>query len=178
MERSAEMAERTAEVFRGSHGAAFVQFANDYLRTTPEGFTRSSEEISRILQGRSDEDRQLAYDAADVFAARHLGPLEEPTLLGANREALGEPRSAASIPEAEAREAGRSPAGNPRGHHASGPEGSLEQNARDGAERLGIRAPSAERELRPDQELSAVQSGLGDDVTSHLSREVKKVPKR
>lgn len=178
LERSAEMAERTAEVFRGSHGAAFVQFANDYLRTTPEGFTRSSEEISRILQGRSDEDRKLAYDAADVFAARHLGPLEEPDLLSANREALGEPRTAESIGDVQVREPGSAPSAGYGGRREPGPARSLEDAAREGAERMGIRAPAADRELRPDQELGAVQSQLGDDVTSHLGREVKKVPKR
>ncbi|WP_293681378.1 conjugal transfer protein TraG N-terminal domain-containing protein [uncultured Phenylobacterium sp.] len=178
LEHSAEVSTRTAEVLRGVHNAAFLQFAGDYLRTTPDKFTRSDGEIANILQGRTGEDRELLYEAADAFAARHLDPIGEPGLIGESRNTLGEPRAAAELGVVQTPDRSPSASAGPRSERRPAAAAFSEEATIDGAKRLGIGAPSSNRELSPDPELGAVQSALGDEVTSQLSKEVKKIPKR
>jgi len=180
LERSAEVSTRTAEVLRGVHNAAFLQFAGDYLRTTPDKFTRSDGEIANILQGRNSEDRELLYEAADAFAARHLEPLSEPGLVGETRVALGEPRAASELdaPQPQRQASGMSPRSRGGSRSSDGGGGPTDvEGVEADAERHGIRAPSPDRRLAPDPAISAVQEDLNDDVTEQLSRRVRKIPK-
>jgi conjugal transfer mating pair stabilization protein TraG len=181
LERSAERSERSAEVLRGQHAAAFIGFAGDHLRTTPDGFQRSNGEIGRILQGRTEEDRELLYQAADTFAERYLPGNDDPSLISSNRAVLGGPGEAASLKDgpnipdgakpAEIARSGRRP---PPSRYDGGTAPSAEEVVRQ-AEGRGLRAPSADRELIPDKALGDTAAGLTPEVDANLGRSSKKL---
>lgn len=163
LERSADISERTAEILRGDHRAAFQAFANDYLRDIPGGFSRGPDEIARILQGRSETDRELLYDAADAYAARRMHGVEEPGLVQDARAELGSPKEADDL--TAPRDVEMSPVSGPR-------RGGPAPQAGSGPEDL--RRPSEDRELRPDPELLDVQQRLNPQVDEALSRRAKR----
>jgi conjugal transfer mating pair stabilization protein TraG len=182
LERSAEQSERTAQVLRGQHAAAFVSFAGDHLRTTADGFQRSNEDIGRILQGRTEEDRELLYQAADTFSARYLPSNDEPALIENIREASGEPQPAAKLkdgPHPQVDQAPSSALGSgrraPPSRYGGGAPDPDDVQAHAAA--LGLRPPSVDRELEPDNELAGTTAKLNRDVDAHLAATPKKIPK-
>lgn len=184
LERSAEQSERTTQVLRGQHAQAFVAFASDHLRATPDGFHRSNDDIGRILQGRTVEDRELLYQAADTFAARYLPANDAPELVRDNRSALGEPVAASELRAGPApglvtdhrpdsNDRASRPA--PTSHYAPSRGAEEGKTVKEQAAAAGLRLPSAERDLAPDPELAAIREGLGRDVDHQLSNRPRKI---
>jgi len=179
LERSAEQSERTAEVLRGQHAAAFVAFAGEHLRSTPEGFQRSSAEIGQILQGRSEADRALLYEAADTFAARYLPANEDAGLISETRNVLGDPSSAASLPDPVSQPPGQAqqdgvrtpPSTRYSSEAASDGSGAFEG----AAQRAGLRLPAPDRDLQPDRDLAATRRHLASEVDQHLAHRPRRV---
>lgn len=170
LERSAETSERTAEILRGQHAAAFLVFAGDHLRMTADGFTRSNDELGRILQGRTEGDRALLYDAADAFAARYLPANDPPQLVSANSAFLGEPSSAETLQEPKLPDADRHP---PRSHPTT--QYRRARSLTDGAEQAGLTAPSVDREIAPDAAMSATRDHLASEIDERLSTRVRPI---
>jgi hypothetical protein len=183
IEHSAEQSQRTAEVLRGQHAAAFVTFAGQHLRLTPDGFQRSNEEIGRILQGRSHADRELLYEAADTFSARYLPSNEEPGQIKSARDTLGEASGTGTSGEGGLRTAALEEA--PRGDRKalSARYGGSDPAADDiaaveaRATKLGLLEPSARRDIAPDPALAEAQATLARDVDQHLGRRPKRIVK-
>jgi hypothetical protein len=183
LERSAEQSERTAQVLRGQHGAAFIAFAGDHLRSTPDGFHRSNDDIGRVLQGRSVEDRQLLYEAADTFASRYLPANDAPKLLTDNMAAVGEPTAAHDLREGPGTPlalGGRvePPPGRAGPTSRYGSSGTVDVEAlREHAQAAGLRVPSKDRDLAPDPALITAGGDLGGSVDEHLGKRPRRIDK-
>lgn len=175
LERSAERSERTAEVIRGQHSAAFLAFAGDHLRTTPDGFQRSNEEIGRILQGRTEGERDLLYEAADTFAARYLPANDTPELLRSASSSIGNPAGAEGLkkpPDYALDVTMVQPAARAAPSTQYRPDRAFPPLTA-GPEELAL--PAADRELKPDAALANTRSQLSDEINDRLSRRPKKI---
>lgn len=184
LERSAEQSERTADLVRGQHGAAFIAFAGEHLRSTPGGFQRSNEDIGRVLQGRTLEDRELLYQAADTFAARYLPENAAPDLMTENRSVLDEPGRAFALadePPSGSTDNGRAGSINraarqmPTAHYAPARVSEADQSLKEQATAAGLRLPSAERNLVADPALADTRDGLARDVDGQLASRPRKI---